>query len=450
MSVQCENIQTPLDLSWKNRLGAGVQEKCYRLVAKYTGQNPDNSINKDDGKKKSNIIIYPDRPDARKCYAHADGSYRGVTSWAWASLVVEFKKATTKYLPFGIPSEASHENEAAVPFLPSNPLSKQARGQLIEYATNVLRFQPRQFCFTIDIVGSYARLIRWDRWGAIVSTSFDFINDPGHILFRFLYKYGLMTQAERGYDPTVVEATDQEIEDMNAWKDTATREARLSSYHLEFYETAMDSRWPIYKVIVPEKDLLFTESDEGPNGSFDGIDEDGASAVYTYLTGKPSHTTYSPTGRSTKGSVAYDIRRKRLVFMRETWRVDSPDIKPEHEVYVHLWKHKVRNIARPLSGGDVRTGDLKDPKNVQRTLTQIYAPVEEEAERPIGRIHYRLICDEVYVNLTHYKHSLSLATALLDALIGESRRAFWIDVCSYLISSPQRRMGTRWDPPPGH
>jgi hypothetical protein len=46
------------------------------------------------------------------------------------------------------------------------------------------------------------RFIRWDRAGAIVSESFDYIKSP-HILVQFFWNYARLPSDRRGYDSTV-------------------------------------------------------------------------------------------------------------------------------------------------------------------------------------------------------------------------------------------------------
>ncbi|KAG5633313.1 hypothetical protein H0H81_008887, partial [Sphagnurus paluster] len=62
------------------------------------------------------------------------------------------------------------------------------RGQLVRYATEWFKRQHRHFGFTIFICGTFARFIRWDRAGAIVSARFDYRTDS-RPLIAFLWRF---------------------------------------------------------------------------------------------------------------------------------------------------------------------------------------------------------------------------------------------------------------------
>ncbi|KAF9800849.1 hypothetical protein IEO21_10280 [Rhodonia placenta] len=119
----------------------------------------------------------------------------------------------------------------------------------------------------------------------------------------------------------------------------------------------------------------------------------------------------SPTGRSTIGYVAFDIRGKRLVFMRDSWPLDSSLRKTERTVYQDLWRNGVKNIARPISGEIVKSGD-----KVHRTITQKYRDTAHGKDTR-ARIHFRLITDEIYEPLDNCKCSYKLILVLSDALL---------------------------------
>ena len=57
--------------------------------------------------------------------------------------------------------------------------------------------------------GSWARLIRWDRAGAIVSDSFNIRKDP-KILCEFFWCFSALSDAGRGYDLTVQPAAPED------------------------------------------------------------------------------------------------------------------------------------------------------------------------------------------------------------------------------------------------
>lgn len=277
----------------------------------------------------------------------------------------------------------------------------------------------------IVVMGRRARLVRWDRAGAIVSESFDFVQDPRNMI-TFLYRYGHMDRMQRGYDPTVVHASEAEVAEMRRCRET------LSAYHKECLDDAMEDGWPIYKILTRAKDIMspkdltpeVSNSQALPSSARDAASEaepasgiGGATAAgnpcaqHYFLIGKPRTTSHSPTGRATRGYVAYDVSTKRLVFLKNTWRPASLRITPEGEVYKHLWKKGVEYIATPISAGDV----YSDKETVQKTLTQDFL----ESGQYGARIHYHLSFKEVCHPLEPYRDSVDLMDVMLNTLAGQ-------------------------------
>ncbi|KAF9809234.1 hypothetical protein IEO21_07463 [Rhodonia placenta] len=379
-TIFCKGAKKALDL---------CPESGDKLVAKNTSRYPDQNNDDEGGKHRPDVVLYPAEKTVQDRYtfttkelkkiaakekqarekAHGGHTstqqelsridaeerkkYLARTAWGWASLIVEFKAANSAGQPF---STSVSPDE----WLSNAESSAEARGQIADYAATVLRYQPRCFCFMIVISGCSARLLRWDRCGAIVSEPFDFVEDP-ELLMTFLYKYGRMSQAQRGYDPTVQEATPAEIKTMKDWKKKAVKTKRMSKYHAQCFEAAMGEAWPIYKVIVPKEDVVCDAS----------------------------------------------LRPK-----------DAGDLEKshqEHEIYIRLWQNGVRYIARPVSGGDVRSSRDSDD-SVQRTLTQKYIKAADPKSEAVGRVHYRLICDQVYRPLETYKNAFQMIEVLYCAI----------------------------------
>ena len=63
-------------------------------------------------------------------------------------------------------------------YAPEHNTAEEAFGQHVAYATEICARQHRRCCYSISLSGTSARLIRWDRAGAIVSTAFDIVNSP--------------------------------------------------------------------------------------------------------------------------------------------------------------------------------------------------------------------------------------------------------------------------------
>ncbi|EED78191.1 predicted protein [Postia placenta Mad-698-R] len=276
----CAFIRSILDLCTE-----GDASWC-RLVARDTG-NSGRSNRGDGGMKNSDISVCKDHDEARATHQpatkanedaenteKAQASSEVATSWRCASLVIECKSSTSRDHPFSLP-RASNGRLGKTPaicdkerdgagsnrqaekdnFLPQTHGAVKARSQISEYALHLMRSQPRQFCFMVVVAGCYARILRWDRAGTIVSESFEFVKDS-FTMVTFLYKYGTMTQEERGFDTSVVEAPRHDIDEMIVWKVGMVEDGKLSPYHTERFKDAMETKWPIYKVTIPRENLI--------------------------------------------------------------------------------------------------------------------------------------------------------------------------------------------------
>lgn len=303
------------------------------LVAKDTADLPD-KINLANRKLRPDVIIYPTNKEAMDAYKiqktdDADGESLARVRWAWACVPIELKSTASK-APF---AKANSKH-----FFTGGQLGRLARGQIADYAAMILNHQHRVFCFMIVITGVEARLLRWDRAGAVVTNAFD-LTDSEQVkpMYRFLYRLSKMTAEQRGYDPTVVPASNDEITSMNVARDALPE----SDYRRKRIAAAMTRGWQIQKIRMREEDVVSVEawrragqdstsaptdssslsssvqagvapcstpSSTPPNAhapaSSDSRNETGSadSGGRYFLVGKPEHHTDSPIGRGTRGS----------------------------------------------------------------------------------------------------------------------------------------------------
>ncbi|GBE87345.1 predicted protein [Sparassis crispa] len=377
------------------------------------------------------VSIYPNPPDAVRDYeltaVDVEGSkcakarHRHLARVCWQRLCIPIELKTDHTLS---------AFEFLKPEKESPVRSEKAMGRVADCASKILLAQHREFCLVVYVFKSLVRLVRWDRVGAIVSEPFNYVT--GGTLQTFIYRVGHMSDAELGYDPTVVAAMPAEIQLMENCR------GRLNDHHKQCLDEAMSPKWPIYKVAFYVKDLVDSEalrkdarsagqsvptSNSTPHASLDDgttlpIDASNPSLhsddtsisepVRYFLIGRPRFAAHSPTGRATRGYVAYDMETERLAFLKDTWRPDSSKIHPEREVYERLYKHDVSHIATLLCGGDV--GPTSDEP--QRTCTQEF----DESKSLLGRIHYRVVVKEVGRPLDDHENSREMLYVIFDAL----------------------------------
>ena len=99
-------------------------------------------------------------------------NHQGPTDIAHAELTIEFKWHTSD-IPFGPPTLTGEGKDKACSFLCDSKASVHTTGQITMYVATQLGSQlGSQLCvcvYSVLIVGSYARLIQWDRTGAVIS-----------------------------------------------------------------------------------------------------------------------------------------------------------------------------------------------------------------------------------------------------------------------------------------
>ncbi|KAI0791329.1 hypothetical protein C8Q75DRAFT_732431 [Abortiporus biennis] len=287
------------------------------------------------------------------------------TSFSGSVSFIQVRYNTADF-PFGITPKGD--------LIPTNKGGEKTREQLTEYAAEIFRRQHRNFVFSVSISRRHARFMRWDRQGAIVSESFNYVSEPRK-LHQFFYKLDQMTDVELGYDSSVSVASPHEASLMRSHVPT-------NNYHLELLQKATKGSEIIYKVPV----------------------QDG-NTTRDFLVGRTLYSSPSIIGRGSKVFVAYDMKDHRLVLLKDVWRVLSSCLHPEHEVYAKLKASNVKHIATVVCAGDV-VGPYT------RTLTQEYITVG----RYHNLQHYRLVLGEIGRPLCEYRSEDSLLRYILHIL----------------------------------
>ncbi|KAI0791359.1 hypothetical protein C8Q75DRAFT_876430 [Abortiporus biennis] len=309
--------------------------------------------------------------------------YAARTSFAGSVAYIEVKYATSDFA-FG---RGLSPND---PFIPTTadgvtPGGEQTRGQLTEYASEMFRRQHRTFVFSVSISRDHARFIRWDRQGAVVSESFSYVDHPEK-LHRFFYKFDRMNDTGLGYDPTASVASIDEADCMRKCRPP-------NEYHRHLLFEATKPSQIIYKVSVRDGD---------------------GSSKREFLVGGMMYTSPSVIGRGSKVSVAYDMKDKVLVLLKDVWRIVATNVHPEHEVYARLKEHNVPYVANVVCGGDV--GDVNDS-----TVSQDYIILRKYRRRN----HYRLALKEIGRPLSDYESEYHLIGHLLTVLL--AHQCAWED-----------------------
>ena len=275
-------------------------------------------------------------------------------------------------------SESTREN----PFMSTGTDACNTAGQITAYTTQMLGAQYRTHTFTILVFKDFSRLIRWDRAGAIVTAPICHKSDP--YLSDFLIRYNEASPKTRGHDITVTPATQEEVQCAQSVSELAGAKTLLS-------------------ISIPD-------SSQSPESS-------------RFIVCAPRAREQIPAGRWTRTSIAYDVRRKRRVLLKDSWRVSLPEITPEGDVYSLLHKKNVPNIPICALGCDV--GDDDFHRTLTDRLVGLYFPYEVPHFTPYR--HYRLVLDTIGEKLENFRNSKQMVRAVCAALVGKliKRHCHW-------------------------
>lgn len=113
-----------------------------------------------------------------------------------------------------------------------------------------------------------------------------------------------------------------------------------------------------------------------------------------------------------------------MVWLKDSWRIDSRYHLKEVDVYERLRYHKVPHISGVVASGDVRKeSPQKKRGKAQTTLTQDYVKKVWASEGPVlhKHVHYRIVLEKIGSPLKSFESTKQLCQVLLHALQGTSR-----------------------------
>ncbi|KAG6882153.1 hypothetical protein C0993_011753, partial [Termitomyces sp. T159_Od127] len=253
--------------------------------------------------------------------------------------------------------------------------SKKTLGQITSYATCHQALEFRTHAFSALIFRKYMRLLRWDRSGVVVTKKI-LLNDRS--LFDFFRRFTSATPVQRGRDPTVTAYLSGQMEDIR----------RL----LE-----CDKKAPLLAISIGNNE-------------------------YIVLKDQPPGST-SPIGRSTRCFKAYDSQKKQVVLLKDSWRVVSPTLKPEHKIYARLHEKKVQNVPEVYHGSDI--GDENDPHHT--TQTKLWFDKTKTFDKTFDKTaksfkltfrthrHYRIVLEYLPYSLEDFEITPEMIAIVRDA-----------------------------------
>lgn len=266
------------------------------------------------------------------------------------------------------------------PFEKSTLRALQNRGQIAAYSSALAGAQFRIHSFSVFISGKWARLLRWDRSGAIVTQRF--LYAEVEYLVDFFWRYSQLPDddPQRGHDPTVLPLPDDYHVSDAEEKARAQLIAANLGVHQEFRT-----------MVIPDRDT--------------------AQEFNFLISYPPRYNRHSPVGRATRPMIAFDLTTEKLVFVKDYWRPHDIYSDKEGDIYRLLETHKVPHIASFWKGNDIKA-------HITVTDFKKSLPWARRSAKMASLRHYRMSLEEIGRPLNTFKSSYELTAAIADAMEG--------------------------------
>ncbi|KAL0566099.1 hypothetical protein V5O48_015921 [Marasmius crinis-equi] len=305
--------------------------------------------------------------------------------------------------------------------------SSKDRGQVAQIFD--LQFRTHLWSFYFEATTGFARLLRWDRSGCIVSERFDArtANSP---LARFFFRLGRMTPAEMGFDDSV----------KCIKKDDLDEEAKEALRALEYWKTVE------YRVHKSEEGLRDDQrlALEHPLSAQDVLRIEVPDLI-TCLGDEDDFQDELPPGhlprRGTVGFPVYDPKDKRVYFLKDSWRalnlpaewgilkaLQSAPLHPDGASLPPPPLCSSPYIPSVVFDGVLPTQGRSKKGDPHRTLTADFALAPWNKNKGRGghlnlpdldaRVHQRFCLAEVCHPLSRFGTTKELTTAVCDAIEG--------------------------------
>ncbi|KAI0073756.1 hypothetical protein K474DRAFT_1710460 [Panus rudis PR-1116 ss-1] len=287
--------------------------------------------------------------------------------------------------------------------------AEKARGQIFFYVKAQLARQPdRLFTFAMANFGNHVRFCIIDHTGAIVSEVVWYLKKPRQLV-EFIWRYDNLTDEQRGYDPTVTTAT-QEQSDL-LMEAMGQLKAQRTYRELPRMSVKDHENHPFFKVVV--------------------LDE-ATEEKREYIICRSFNENISPFGRSSRVFLALQVdtlfnesgkfvgSRKnlseQLVLLNDAWRVSENNAESETSVCRELHQLGIPHVPVVKAGGDVR---MPETGEVQKTFTQDWARKDglrwkTQNLELIERTHHRS-AQEITWPLTTARNAKELIQVIHDA-----------------------------------
>ncbi|KAI0074803.1 hypothetical protein K474DRAFT_1764937 [Panus rudis PR-1116 ss-1] len=296
----------------------------------------------------------------------------------------------------------------------------EARGQILTYLGSQLSRQPdRRFAFAVGIYGYHARGYIGDPSGLAFSNQIKYKERPAELI-KFFQRYQLLSDEQRGFDPSITSPSANENTQFNRALNT-------------YVQLALEGPVREFPFMDP-KELAGMRKYKVP------VRDDKTKKTYYYIICKPLRYAISPFGLflrmypalrldasapCTSSKVPVSERPPvldKLCLLGDMWRYSGGKAQVEIQIVEELNQLGVPHLAPVVFGGDVRMANCRTQKTIVHELAQ--KEYEQDPEGNKGfycldeQTHYRFVQELAYP-LNSFRNARELVQVIRDAFEGE-------------------------------
>lgn len=305
---------------------------------------------------------------------------------------IEFKH---EQAPFADPPADNETDHTTHAFEVDTKSARLTRGQLTAYAIAQHAEQFRNFSFSVSIVNTRARFLRWDPAGVAVTEEFDYVAKP-ELVVKFFWYFSHLSDEKRGHDPSIHPMI----------KDDVLQKEVIDNLELE-----VDT--PLFEYDVPDlPGLCYGPVPPYPSRSIIGRSTRSLPVFYI---------------RTTRDVQGADERRTssggRVAYLKDAWRyrsLDDKKIETECEIYKALNAKHIPHVPQLEGGGDM-TGygsTTETDKLVEELLNELGLRLCGKP-KIIGFTRCRFVLDVSGRALSTFKNTKELINSIFCAIVGE-------------------------------
>ena len=300
-------------------------------------------------------------------------------------------------------------------------------GQILSYADLVFSHQQRTHHYMVLFLGHYARIVRFDRSGIVITRKLDY-SLHGLKLSNFFARFAHLDAEGLGQDSSAIrlEHDDPMATCVKALADKGFNENPKDHIWAGFH-ASLDATLPWWKVKIydePTKAERWAVVGK-PNFQAPGLLGRGTRGYMALLLDNDGNLPLDADGNllcDERGKSTFNFK-----YLKDSWRVGYEDFEKEGEILSVLNAKRVRFIPTLRFHGDI-------PGQATKSYTAWHEQHPGQTCPLKPHQHYRLVVDEIGKPLSEFVNGIQLVCAMYCVVLGEHTRRLHASNVLVLIS----------------